>query len=68
VIKIKQYRVVLVIFMTAETSSVNADDITHLQTLSKGRVFQLKRNASMRIFCELHKQNKRNVRVWLNLC
>jgi hypothetical protein len=54
--------------MTMGTFPVNADDVTYLQILSKGRVLQLKLNASMRIFCELHEQHKRNVCTYKNLC
>jgi hypothetical protein len=35
--------------MTMEKFPVNADDITHLQTLSKGYMLQLQRNASVHI-------------------
>jgi hypothetical protein len=54
--------------MKMEKFPVNADDITHLQTLSKGYVLQLQHNASIRIYGELHKQSKRNVRASQNLC
>jgi hypothetical protein len=53
--------------MTMETFPVNAADINHLQTLSKVCVLELKRNASMHIFCELQKRNKRNVCASQNL-
>jgi hypothetical protein len=36
--------------MTMEKFPVNADDITHLQTLFKGYVLSLQRNASMYIY------------------
>jgi hypothetical protein len=45
----KEYRIVLFIFMTMENFPINADDITHLQTLSKDYVLRLQRNASMYI-------------------
>jgi len=64
----KQYRIVLFTFMTMENFPVNADKITHLQTLSKGYVLQLQRNSSIRTYDKLHKQSKRNVRVSQNLC
>lgn len=54
--------------MTMEKFPVNADDIIHLQTLSKGYVSQLQRNASMAIYFELHKPNKRIASASLNLC
>jgi hypothetical protein len=54
--------------MSMETFPVNAADITHLQTSSKGYLLQLQRNASVHIFCELQKQNKRNVRAPLGNC
>jgi len=54
--------------MTMENFPVNADKITHLQTLSKGYVLQLQRNSSIRTYDKLHKQSKRNVRVSQNLC
>jgi hypothetical protein len=44
--------------MTMENFPVNADDITHLQILSKGSVLQLQRNASLHVYCAIHHRVK----------
>ena len=58
----------LFIFMTMEKFPINADDINSPTNNATGYVSHLQRNASMHIYCELHKQNKRISRASQNLC
>lgn len=54
--------------MTMEKFPINADDINSPTNNATGYVSHLQRNASMHIYCELHKQNKRISRASQNLC